>query len=110
MSWVHIAATIGGISAPFIAGAATVLGARFARKTGEESNNTSHWKALMAETREWTEDRLEERDKRLEQMDVKLAALEKKYPIAIGHIRRLTDQVRQHEEPYPPPTEIEYDL
>ena len=64
----------------------------------------------MAETREWTEDRLEERDKRLEQMDVKLATLEKKYPVAIGHIRRLTDQLRPHEEPHPPPTEIENDL
>ena len=118
MSWVHIAATIGGISAPFIAGIATVLGARFARKTGEESNETADWSAFMRENREWTEDKLAERDRRIESLEtqvkkimVKFDELSDRYVDAVNYIRYAVTHMDKHGIDFdPPPDKVHRDV
>lgn len=116
MTWWQIA----GVIAPALAVAATVIGARFARKTGSEANRTADWSAFMAENREWTEDRLQERDKRIDVLEGKVTNLqsriddiEAKYRSAIAYIRRLVNQLQKHVPPddiETPPDEITPDL
>lgn len=116
MTWWQIAGTV----APTLAVVATIIGARFARKTGAEANNTADWSAFMVEHREWTEDRLEERDKRIDALEGKVTHLqarlddiEVKYRQAIAYIRRLVRQLQRHVDPddiETPPDEIVPDL
>ena len=116
MTWWQIA----GVIAPALAVAATVIGARFARKTGSEANRTADWSAFMAENREWTEDRLQERDKRIDVLEGKVTNLqsriddiEAKYRSAIAYIRRLVLQLQRHVDPdqiETPPIDITPDL
>lgn len=116
MTWWQIA----GVLSPVLAVAATVIGARLARKTGSEANRTADWSAFMAEHREWTEDRLEERDKRIDALEGKVSTLqsrlddiEAKYRSAIAYIRRIVRQLQQHIDPSDidsPPPEIAPDL
>lgn len=116
MSWVQAASYL----APILTIVAAVLGARFARKTGQESNKTADWSAFMVEHREWTEDRLEERDKRIDALEGKVTTLqsrlddiESKYRVAIAYIRRLVKQLQKHVSPddiETPPDEITPDL
>ena len=116
MTWWQIA----GVLSPVLAVAATVIGARLARKTGSEANRTADWSAFMAQHREWTEDRLEERDKRIDALEGKVSTLqsrlddiEAKYRSAIAYIRRLVTQLQKHVAPdqiETPPSEITPDL
>ena len=116
MTWWQIA----GVLSPVLAVAATVIGARFARKTGSEANHTADWSAFLAESREWTEARLGERDKRIDALEGKVTTLqsrlddiEAKYRAAITYIRRLVQQLQQHVAPdqiETPPTSISPDL
>lgn len=116
MTWWQIA----GALSPVLAVAATVIGAQFARKTGSEANRTADWSAFVAEHREWTEDRLKERDKRIDTLEGKITTLqsrlddiEAKYRQAIAYIRRLVRQLQRHVEPdeiETPPSEITPDL
>lgn len=116
MTWWQIA----GVVAPVLAVVATVIGARFARKTGSEANRTADWSAFMAEHREWTEDRLEERDKRIDALEGKVTTLqarlddiEVKYRAAVAYIHRLVRQLQHHVDPddiETPPVEIQPDL
>ena len=112
----------------------TWITARFSRKTGEEANEnaaatarTADWEAFAREQREWTEDRLaerdrridglvkqlEDRDRRIEAVESRLDMLEAKYRQAIAYIRRLVRQLQQHVDPdaiETPPDEIAPDL
>lgn len=123
MTWWQIA----GVLAPVLAVIATVIGARFARKTGSEANRTADWEGFAREQREWTEDRLAERDRRIEELalqvenrdrrleavESRLDMLEAKYRQAIAYIRRLVRQLQQHVDPdaiETPPDEIVPDL
>lgn len=116
MTWLQLA----GILAPVLAVFATFAGARFVRKTGQESNKTADWSAFMVEHREWTEDRLEERDKRIDALEGKVTTLqtrlddiEAKYRQAIAYIHRLVRQLRAHvpaDQIERPPGDIEIDI
>lgn len=112
----------------------TWITARFSRKTGEEANEnaaatarTADWEGFAREQREWTEDRLAERDRRIEELalqvenrdrrleavESRLDMLEAKYRQAIAYIRRLVRQLQQHVDPdaiETPPEEILPDL
>lgn len=112
----------------------TWITARFSRKTGEEANETAaaqartaDWAAFMAEHREWTEDRLAERDQRINGLATELAEVRSelgvvrseletfkiKYQIAVLYIRRLVLQLQRHVEPdqiETPPSDIETDV
>ena len=105
----------------------TWITARFSRKTGEEANETAaaqartaDWEAFVREQREWTEDRLAERDARIDGLERdmralrdELAELSAKYRAAIAYVRRLVTQLRRHVSPEqiePPPPEIQIDL
>lgn len=117
MTWWQIA---GSTLAPTFAIMATLAGARFARKTGSEANSTADWSAFMVEHREWTEDRLEERDKRIDALEgrvthlqTRLDDIEAKYRQAIAYIRRLVRQLQRHvdaDQIESPPDEILPDL
>lgn len=124
MTWGEALVTLlGGVILSF----GTWRTARFSRKTGEEANETAaaqarsaDWAAFMAEHREWTEDRLAERDARIDclERDMRalrdeLAELSAKYRAAIAYVRRLVTQLRRHVSPEqiePPPPEIQIDL
>lgn len=112
----------------------TWITARFSRKTGEEANEnaaatarTADWEGFAREQREWTEDRLAERDRRIEELalqvenrdrrleavESRLDMLEAKYRQAIAYIRRLVRQLQRHVDPddiETPPDEIVPDL
>lgn len=112
----------------------TWITARFSRKTGEEANEnaatqsrSADWAAFMAEQREWTEDRLAERDQRINGLATELAEVRSelgivrseletfktKYQIAVLYIQRIFRQLQQHVDPAdiePPPAEIAPDL
>lgn len=116
-----------GLAAPLFTVAGTVIGARWARKTGSESNETNahtastvDWSTYAQELRQWTEDRLAERDRRLDDLakDIgglrsELETLMVKYRIAIAYIRRIVRQLQRHvgpDEIESPPYEITPDL
>lgn len=112
----------------------TWITARFSRKTGEEANETAaaqartaDWEAFAREQREWTEDRLAERDQRINGLATELAEVRSelgvvrseletfktKYQIAVLYIQRIFRQLQQHVDPAdiePPPAEIAPDL
>lgn len=112
----------------------TWITARFSRMTEEEANETAasqartaDWEGFAREQREWTEDRLAERDRRIEELalqvenrdrrleavESRLDMLEAKYRQAIAYIRRLVRQLQQHVDPdaiETPPEEILPDL
>ena len=114
--------------------AGTWITARFSRKTGEEANETAaaqartaDWEAFAREQREWTEDRLAERDQRINGLATELAEVRSelgvvrseletfktKYQIAVLYIQRIFRQLQQHVDPAdiePPPAEIAPDL
>lgn len=105
-----------GIATPVLALAGTMVMAVLSRRTGRDTTSVS----LLTEMREWTEDRLAERDQRIDhlEMDVRelraeLDALARKYRSAIAYIRRIVQQLRLHvpmEEIESPPPEIQIDL
>lgn len=112
----------------------TWITARFSRKTGEEANEnaaatarTADWEAFAREQREWTEDRLAERDQRINGLATELAEVRSelgivrseletfktKYRIAVLYIQRIFRQLQQHVDPADietPPAEIAPDL
>ena len=112
----------------------TWITARFSRKTGEEANEnaaatarTADWEGFAREQREWTEDRLAERDQRINGLATELAEVRSelgivrseletfkiKYQIAVLYIRRLVLQLQRHVEPdqiETPPSDIETDV
>lgn len=118
MTWWQIA----GVVAPALMAIATVIGALFARKTGKEANEAAvaaslhaGWEGLAREQREWIEDRLHERDKRIDALEGKVTTLqdrlediETKYRHAVAYIRRLVAQLQRHVDAdqieTPPPT------
>lgn len=123
-----------GSIAPVLALVGTVLVAMMTRKGGRETTRSADWDAFMDQQQKWTEARLAERDKRIESLegglvqrdkridgleqDVKdlrqeFDALLRKYRLAVGYIRRIVRQLRQHvppEEIEPPPADIEPDI
>lgn len=123
-----------GIISALLVLVGTWITARFSRKTGEEANETAaatartaDWEGFAREQREWTEDRLAERDRRIEELalqvenrdrrleavESRLDMLEAKYRQAIAYIRRLVRQLQQHVDPdaiETPPDEIVPDL
>lgn len=112
----------------------TWITARFSRKSGEEANEnaaatarTADWEAFAREQREWTEDRLAERDQRINGLATELAEVRSelgivrseletfktKYQIAVLYIQRIFRQLQEHVDPAdiePPPVEIAPDL
>lgn len=105
----------------------TFLTARFSRKTGEEANEnaasqarTADWEGFAREQREWTEDRLAERDRRIDalarevrEVRDELDIFKAKYRIAIDYIKRIVRQLQGHVPPEDietPPPEISADL
>ena len=96
--------------------AGTVVMAVLSRRTGRDTTSVS----LLTEMREWTEDRLAERDQRIDHLEedvrelrAELDALARKYRAAITYVRRLVAQLRQHVPPEQiesPPPEIQIDL
>lgn len=131
MTWGQV---LVGLASGALVSLVTYLSARFARKTGEEANEnaaatarTADWEGFAREQREWTEDRLAERDRRIEELalqvenrdrrleavESRLDMLEAKYRQAIAYIRRLVRQLQHHVEPdeiETPPDEIAPDL
>ena len=131
MTWGQAAT---GIISALLVLIGTWITARFSRKTGEEANEnaaatarTADWEGFAREQREWTEDRLAERDRRIEELalqvenrdrrleavESRLDMLEAKYRQAIAYIRRLVRQLQRHVEPdeiETPPDEIAPDL
>lgn len=105
-----------GMLGPVLLLVGVVITALGTRKGGREAAQVS----LTKEIRAWTELRLAERDKRIDSLeeDVRelrseLDELARKYRAAIGYIRRLVSQLRQHVDPSqiePPPAEIQIDL
>ena len=105
----------------------TWITARFSRKTGEEANEnaaatarTADWEGFAREQREWTEDRLAERDRRIDalakevrEVREELDTFKSKYRIAIDYIKRIVRQLQGHVPPEDietPPPEISADL
>lgn len=98
----------------------TGLTAYFAMKQRRPEQRTADWSSFTREMREWTEDQLQERDHRIEEIrkeldDVKLsfAELRIKYRAAIEHVRYLLGVLRRHHAPLeinPPPPEIAEDV
>lgn len=117
MTWGEVLVTLLG-AAILVVG--TWITARFSRKTGEEANEnaasqarTADWSAFMAEQREWVEDMLAERDKRIDRLEKRLDTIEQKYRHAVAYIRRLVAQLHAHIPPdrvEKPPAEILPDL
>src|SRR5690606_23997274 len=131
MTWGQVLA---GIISALLVLIGTYVSAKFSRKTGEEANEnaaatarTADWEGFAREQREWTEDRLAERDRRIEELalqvenrdrrleavESRLDMLEAKYRQAIAYIRRLVRQLQQHVDPdaiETPPDEIVPDL
>jgi len=131
MTWGQVLA---GIISALLVLIGTYVSAKFSRKTGEEANEnaaatarTADWEGFAREQREWTEDRLAERDRRIEELalqvenrdrrleavESRLDMLEAKYRQAIAYIRRLVRQLQQHVDPdaiETPPEEILPDL
>lgn len=123
-----------GLSIPVSTFFGAVVTAILARRGGREATRSVDWQGYMAEQREWTEDRLAERDRRIDSLesdvremrtqladrDKRIDRLERelddllaKYRGAVAYIRRLVSQLRQHverEDIEPPPPEITPDL
>lgn len=109
-----------GMLGPVLLLVGVVVTARVTRQGGREATRSADWAAFAAEVREWTEDRLAERDTRIDclERDVRalrdeLAELSAKYRAAIAYVRRLVTQLRRHVSPdqiEPPPPEIQIDL
>lgn len=98
----------------------TCLTAYFAMKQRRPDQKTADWSSFTREMREWTEDQLQERDHRIEEIrkelnEVKLslAELRIKYRAAIDYVRYLVGMLRMHRNPSeinPPPPEISEDV
>ena len=116
-----------GMLGPVLLLVGVVVTARATRQGGREATRSADWASFAAEVREWTEDRLAERDQRINSLATELAevrselgivrseldGLARKYRAAITYIRRLVSQLRQHVEPSQiekPPQEIQIDL
>lgn len=99
---------------------AAIVGPVLLRRSSRDDNKTADWSAFAAEQREWTEDRLAERDKRIESLSLEVEALrnrfdmlESKYRSAVAYIRRLVAQLRSHvpnDAIEKPPSDISPDL
>lgn len=118
------------IGAPVVAGFFMFAVGWFTRRTGQESNKTADWSAFVKEQREWTEDRLAERDTRISALETenaenrkriaeqgeeiaRLGRIEIKFKEAVSYIRRLVNQLKAHvpaEDIERPPSGIELDL
>lgn len=96
------------------------LTAYFAVKQRRPEQKTADWSSFTREMREWTEDQLQERDRRIEEIrqeletvKLSLAELRIKYRAAIDYVRYLVGMLRQHRDPSeinPPPPEISEDV
>ena len=124
MTWGQVAT---GIISALLVLVGTWITARFSRKTGEEANEnaaatarTADWEGFAREQREWTEDRLAERDRRIDalakevrEVREELDTFKSKYRIAIDYIKRIVRQLQGHVSPEDietPPPEISADL
>ncbi len=116
-----------GMLGPVLLLVGVVVTARATRQGGREATRSADWAAFAAEVREWTEERLAERDQRINSLATELAEvrselgivrseldeLARKYRAAITYIRRLVSQLRLHVPPEQiesPPPEIQIDL
>lgn len=116
-----------GMLGPVLLLVGVVVTARATRQGGREATRSADWESFAAEVREWTEDRLAERDQRINSLATELAevrselgivrseldGLARKYRAAIAYIRRIVQQLRLHVPPEQiesPPPEIQIDL
>lgn len=109
--------TVGGTIAPFLAVGATIVGAKYARRTGEEANSTANWDSFMRQQREWTKEVLTERDRKIaaleehgKEVEQHLTILDRKHEEAIKHIALLPERLSRHEQPEEPPEVIRRDV
>ncbi|GLB62646.1 hypothetical protein NCCP2495_05240 [Dietzia sp. NCCP-2495] len=124
MTWGQIAV---GVTSAVLVLVGTWVSSRFSAKVGHQANEvsdhanlTAGWEAFSREQREWTEDRLAERDRKIGDLATEVAeiraeldTLTSKYRIAIGYVRRLVRQLQRHVDPddiETPPDEIVPDL
>ena len=107
-----------GLGAPVLVFLGGWLGTRYSRKTGEEANKTADWSAFMQENREWTEDKLSERDRRIETLEtqvkrimVKFDELSDRYVDAVNYIRYAVTHMDKHGIDFdPPPDKVKRDV
>lgn len=117
MTWWQVLA---GVSTPVLVFAGAYVTAYLARRSGQEATRSADWSAFLREQREWTEDRLAERDSRIDGLEEDVRELRqelddllRKYRAAIAYIRRIITQLQNHvdrEDIEPPPSNIEPDL
>ena len=101
-----------GAVAPTLVAVGGFFGTRYSRKTGEEANQTADWSAFLAENREWTEDMLAERDRRIKSLEVQMDTvmerfdeLSDRYVDAVNYIRYAVTHMDKHEISFDPPPE-----
>lgn len=108
---------VAGAIAPVLVFVGGFFGTRYSRKTGEEANKTADWSAFMMENREWTEDRLAERDKRIESLEGQVKTimgkfddLSDRYVDALSYIRYAVTHMHHHGIDFdPPPDKVHRD-
>lgn len=94
----------------------TTLTAYLGIKARKPDQATADWSQFSAEMREWTEDRLRERDERIDVLETELGKVKTsfgvikiKYRVALVHARYLHGQLAMHVDPMSiaqPPAEI----
>ena len=107
-----------GAVAPVLVFLGGWLGSRYSRKTGEEANKTADWSAFMRENREWTEDKLSERDRRIKSLEVQMKSvlerfdeLSDRYVDAVNYIRYAVTHMDKHGLNFdPPPDKVHRDV
>lgn len=117
MTWGHV---VVGIVSALLVLIGTIVSARWQARVGQESNRTADWDSygermgqLQERMEQWTNRQLEERDRRIDGLEHRLAVMESKYRQSVAYIRRLMMQLRMHVDPElieKPPEEIVPDL
>lgn len=74
---------VAGAVAPSLVFIGGVIGTYYSRRTGEEANRTADWSAFVREQREWTEDRLEERDRHIKDLKNRLDNVQEQLVVRI---------------------------
>ena len=104
-----------GAVAPVLVFVGGFFGTKYSRKTGEEANQTADWSAFLKENREWTEDKLSERDRRIKSLEVQMDAvmerfdeLSDRYVDAVNYIRYAVTHMDKHEIDFDPPPDKVY--
>ena len=106
-----------GAVAPVLVFVGGFFGTKYSRKTGEEANKTADWGAFLKENREWTEDKLSERDRRIESLEVQMKSIMEKfdelsdrYTDALTYIRYAVTHMHHHGIKFdPPPDKVHRD-